>query len=96
MSDFKKILYLDEDGDVTHTKLWSNIGYLLMSLSFISITILLVFDIITFTNWLYSFWSLGILVAIPRGFSKFMKYMGKNSILKLKGLEMGKDARSNV
>ena len=71
----KNIFYQEKNKEVSHTKLWSNIGYFLMCLAFIGITIAMGMSV-TFPmgDWLELFISFGALVAIPRGFSKWVDY----------------------
>ena len=76
MSDtFKRILYLEKDGSISHTKLWSNIGFLVLSITFIWITISMGFGYaFPFNDWLEFYISFGMLVAAQRGFSKWVTY----------------------
>jgi hypothetical protein len=71
----KNILFQEKNGEISHTKLWSNIGYFLMCSAFIGITIIMglgyVFPV---TTWIDLFMVFGAMVAIPRGFSKWVAY----------------------
>ncbi len=72
---FADTLYKEPNGTISHTKFWSNIGYLLMCLAFAGITIKMSF-MYTFptSEWIEIFMVFGAFVAIPRGFSKWISY----------------------
>jgi hypothetical protein len=71
----KRILYLEKDGSISHTKLWSNIGFFILSITFIWITLSIGCGYIyPFGDWLEFFISFGMLVAAQRGFSKWVTY----------------------
>lgn len=76
MSDtFKRLLYLEKDNTISHTKLWSNIGFLILSITFICITVYMgLGHTYPLDNWLEFFISFGMLVAAQRGFSKWVTY----------------------
>jgi hypothetical protein len=80
MRHWKDILYIEKTGEISHTKFWSNIGYFLMSLAFIGITVSTgcgyIFPV---DKWIELFVVFGALVAIPRGFSKWINYKANST-----------------
>lgn len=72
---FADTLYREPDGTISHTKFWSNIGYLLMCLAFIGITVKMsLMQSFPTGEWIEIFMVFGAFVAIPRGFSKWISY----------------------
>jgi len=71
----KSVIFCDKDA-VSHTKMWSNVGYFLMCLAFSVITthMLLHHDPFPTDEWLNIFIAFGAMVAIPRGFAKWITY----------------------
>jgi hypothetical protein len=72
---FKRLLYLEKDNTISHTKFWSNIGFFILSVTFICITIYMGLGYTyPLDDWLEFFISFGTLVAAQRGFSKWVSY----------------------
>jgi hypothetical protein len=79
MALFYDLVFYDH-GQVSHTKFWSNIGYLLMCSAFVTITLVMLFSYTVFPtgDWVEIFAAFGAIVAIPRGFSKWVAYKTKS------------------
>jgi len=70
-----RILYKEKNEEISHTKLWSNIGYFIITITFICVTISMGLGYTyPIDDWLELFVTFGALVAIPRGFSKWIDY----------------------